>query len=161
MKLMAAMIKNSKEKLPLEYPMMEILKIYGRRLYILLIIIVANLILLGIILFISSRPESTGTQTPSIKPPVNVSIIFIVFILLSTTYVFRNSIKKQKYLKTYILIFFFMGFAILLTLKLSTVILTTPTLEYEATRWNLILIVFGIVLGILILIKPNLFRKMK
>jgi len=47
-------MKFSGEKLPLEYPLIEIIKVYGRRLYNLFIIIVANLLLLGIILFFSN-----------------------------------------------------------------------------------------------------------
>jgi hypothetical protein len=56
MKLIATIIHNNSERLLLEYPISEALKIYGRRLFIFSIVVIANLVLLGAVLFASRFP---------------------------------------------------------------------------------------------------------
>jgi len=56
MKLIVKMMHNSNERLPLEYPIREVLKIYGRRFLIFSIVVVANFVLLGAILLALRYP---------------------------------------------------------------------------------------------------------
>ena len=74
---------SQSEKLPLEYPMGQTSKIYGMRLLLFSVVVVANLILLGIILIL--------LRSPGLSLLIVVAAFLIPFILL---YVRRRLIGR-------------------------------------------------------------------
>ena len=85
MKPIVRIMCNNGENLPLEYPVQEVMKIYGKRLFIFFVVVVANLVLFGVILLISRYLV------------LSLSILVVVF--LSILYVnlwLRNRLARQQ-----------------------------------------------------------------
>ena len=86
------MINKGCEKLPMEYPLLEMLKIYAKRLGVLLAVVAVNLVILGFLFLISQFPNFfTGLSVF-----VGLSILLgLVFVIAVWVYVYFR-IKKLR-----------------------------------------------------------------